>query len=235
VKDRLPATSVRLDYEIEERAPTTPGPALRAAGAAVDDVEAGTNAAPWCEGPARTACVRDALDKASRAMRLAPDLCAPRALHARARVASGEVVGGLNELAAAADMVADRVSCMKALVELADDAHDERRTTEAIDKLANAGCNEDSECASNLAWGATAEEGRGNQRRALALYRRAHAQAPEQDGPLDSIARLAGSIGLHAEAADAYRELAHRHPGQPRWTAAADEERAAAMKGAATL
>jgi tetratricopeptide (TPR) repeat protein len=132
-------------------------------------------------------------------------------------------------------MVADRVSCLKALVEAADQAHDDKRATDAIDKVANAGCNDDGECAGNLGWAATAEEGRGNQRRALALYRRAHTRAPDQDWPLQSIARLAGSMGLHAEAADAYSKLARRHPGDRQWTVGADEEHAAAVKAAVAL
>jgi tetratricopeptide (TPR) repeat protein len=132
-------------------------------------------------------------------------------------------------------VVNDRIQCLKTLVSVSVEVHDERRTAAAIDRLANAGCNEDRECASNLAWAANAEEGRGNQQRALGLYRRAHVRSPEQDEPLESIARLAGSLRLHAEAAEAYAELARRHPRDPGWISRADEEHAAAVRAALTL
>ncbi len=72
VNDRLPATRVRLDAELAARAPTTPGPAARAALAAVEDLE-GADGASWCEGAARGTCVRTALEQATLAQRLAPD------------------------------------------------------------------------------------------------------------------------------------------------------------------
>jgi hypothetical protein len=213
----------------------TPALALRAAARAAADAADGTLATPWCEGSARTACTREALDKAARATQIAPDRCASRELHARVRIAGGDVTGGLSELAKGVDMVADRVQCLKVLVELATEAHDDTRTTEAIDKVANAGCTDDSGCANNLEWSAAAEEARGNQRRALVFYRRAHTRSGEQDGPVASIARLASAMGLHAEAAEAYAELARRHPTESKWNSSADQERAAAVRGDANL
>jgi tetratricopeptide (TPR) repeat protein len=235
VKDRLPSTSLRLDAELHRRAPLDPAPVLRSAVSAVNDMEADASLTPWCAGYERRRCIHDALDKAARADRLAPQSCAPRELHARARAADGDASGAMDELAEAANLVTDHATCLRALVRLADSARDERRTTEAIDRLAKAGCNEEDECVDNLVWAGGVEEGRGNQRRALALYRQAQARAPDQDGPLESIARLAASLGLHAEAADAYRELLRRHPHDPGWAAGADRERTAALNTAVTL
>jgi tetratricopeptide (TPR) repeat protein len=231
---RLPATSVRLDAELAVRAPRHPGPPLRAAKDAVDDIEGGSSA-PWCEGSARTACERRALDSAEQAEQLAPGRCEPHAVHARARLVSGDVAKGLEELSNASNAVGERVLCLKELVRLAGGAHDERRTAEALDKIAKAGCNDDAECAGNLAWVANVEEGRGNQRRALAMYKRAYARAPEQDWLLEAMARLAAAVGLHAEAAEDYERLARRRPGQAAWTKAADEQRAAALAAHVTL
>jgi tetratricopeptide (TPR) repeat protein len=156
-------------------------------------------------------------------------------LEARARIASGDVTAGLKELTDAVDTVVDRVECLRSLAMLADEAHDERRATQALEKIAKAGCSDDGECAGNLAWIAIVEEGRGNQRRALALYRRARERAPQQDSLLESAARLAASLGLHAEAAEDYRELTRRHPGDPRWAKAAEDERMAAVRAAVAL
>src|SRR5260370_41623592 len=94
LKDRLPATAVRLDAELRARTPTRSGRAVRAAGDAVGDLEAG-EAAPWCSDSMRGLCVRDALDKAVRAEQLSPEKCAGYALHARARVYIGDRGEGL--------------------------------------------------------------------------------------------------------------------------------------------
>jgi hypothetical protein len=228
VQARLPATCVRLDAEVAARAPTEPGPALRAARDAVQDLEAGESA-PWCEEAARANCAQRALRWASRAGELLPERCEPRALHARARMADGDVAGALRELGDAADLVGERVPCLQALVAMAGAAHDERRVTWAVEGIANAGCL-DTECAQNLAWAASTEETRGNRQRALALYKRAYVHTPDNDTLLESVARVAAAEGLHAEAADSYERLAREHPGEARWARAADDQRNAAVK-----
>jgi hypothetical protein len=234
LQPRLPATSARLDAELAMRAPRNPGPPLRAAQGALDDLEAGASA-PWCDGATRTACQRSALEKAEQAAQLAPGRCEPHALHARAQLVGGDVAKALGELSHAAEAVVERVPCLKELVRLADEAHDEKYTTEAMDKITKAGCSEDAECAGNLVWVAIVEEGRGNHRRALALYKRAYARAPEQDALLESMARLAATVGLHAEAAEDYERLARKRPGEAAWAKAADEQRAAALSARVSL
>ena len=230
VRDRLPATCVRLDAELAERAPTRPGPAMRAASAAIDDLSAG-EAAPWCEGPGRSGCVQDALDQSARARRLAPERCAPSAFHARARVASGDVAGGLSELQDASDTVTERVPCLQQLVSVAWAVGDEARARAALDKIASAGCSEDSECARDLRWAAGQEEEHAYPRKALALYKRAYERTPADEGLLEAIARLAAQTGLHVEAAEDYGRLARAHPADPRWPKAQQVERDEAMKG----
>jgi hypothetical protein len=49
------------------------------------------------------------------------------------------------------------------------------------------------------------------------------------------MARLAAALGLHAEAAEDYERLARRHPGDARWTTAADEQRTAALSARVAL
>ncbi len=230
---RLPGTSARLDREIAVREPAAPSAAVRAARSALDDLDAG-EAAPWCAGPARTGCLKYALDASARAERLAPTACEPYVLHARARIADANAAKGLSELADAADIVNDRVQCLEALANLADEAHDEAHATSAMTKIAANGCTDDSECARNLAWIADVEERRGNRQRALTFYKRAYQRSPD-DSFLQAAARLAASSGLHMEAAEDYDRLARKHPEQPSWRSAAEHQHDAALKTAADL
>jgi tetratricopeptide (TPR) repeat protein len=231
---RLPATSTRLDDEIAARSPMDPGPALRAARSAVADLDAGESA-PWCDGNARDACVKYALEASAHAALLAPATCEPHVLRARARMATSDAKTALAELAAAVDSVGDPVVCLQAQVELAGKAKDDKRASDALAKIAAVGCSDDTECATNLAWVAAAEEHRGAPGRALALYKRAYGRSPGNDGLLESAARLAGAAGLHAEAQSDYEQLARKHPDDARWRAAAEAEHSAALRAAAAL
>jgi tetratricopeptide (TPR) repeat protein len=229
LKDRLPATSVRLDADLAARAPTKAEPTMRAAEAAVDDVGTGAEAA-WCTGVSRQVCLRDALAEADRAMRLAPSECEPHVLRARARVAAGEVIAALNELQTAADAVAERVDCLQALEGVARSAGDEAHANAALDEVARAGCSDDRECAHNLWWVGARQEATGNPRKALVMYKRAYERTPENDDLLENAARLAVQTGLHNEAADSYEKLARKHPLDARWLSAVRTEREAAAR-----
>ena len=226
---RLPATSTRLDDELAVRSPNAPEPSLRAARAAVADLDAG-EAAPWCSDDARHACVAHALDASRHSAFISPVLCEPRVLQARARMADADPRPALSELAEAVDGVGDRVTCLEALVELASTAKDAKRVTEALGKIVTAGCADDAECATNLAWVAAAEERRGDPARALTLYKRAYDRSPDNDGLLEAAARLAVGSGLHAEAQRDYEQLARRHPDDARWRQSAAAEHSAALK-----
>jgi tetratricopeptide (TPR) repeat protein len=230
---RLPATSVRLDEETSRRDPSAPGPARRAAAALVSDVE--TEGAPWCEGAARADCIRRALDASNRAIALAPNTCAGYGFRARAQLAAGNHVLAVRELMEASDRVTDRIECLRELAVLATRAHDDAHASEALARIANAGCSHDAECADNLAWAASLEEQRGNPQHARLLYKQAYERAPDQDSLLEAVARLAATGGLHAEAADDYEQLMHRHPNEARFRTAADAERQAALRSVLRL
>jgi tetratricopeptide (TPR) repeat protein len=131
--------------------------------------------------------------------------------------------------------VVDRVVCLQALESIAQGAGDEERALRVLDKVANAGCNEDRDCARQLTWVAQQAEVRARPSKALALYRRAYERTPDDDDLLENIARLASTAGLHAEAADDYERLARRRPQEERWRTAADIERASAVKHALNL
>jgi tetratricopeptide (TPR) repeat protein len=233
VQLRLPATSAELDQEALRRDPNAPGPALRAATGLVADAE--TDGAPWCEGAARVECVRNALAASNRAIALAPNTCAPYALHARAQLAAGNQVVAVSELLEASDRVTDRVECLRELAVLAIRAHDDTRANEAVGRIVNAGCSQDSECADNLAWAARMEEQRGNHQHARLLYKQAYERTPDQDSLLEAMARLAAAGGLHAEAAEDYARLSSHHPGDPGLRKAADRERDAALRSVLQL
>jgi hypothetical protein len=229
VHDRLPATRVRLDAELARRAPTTPAPVIRAALDAVQDLEA-AGGAPWCEGPYRAACTRKALEQSTLAQRLSPDKCDGYALKARARAATGEALVGLNDLEKAVDIVSDRVSCLQKLESIAHAVGDDRRARAALDRIINAGCANDAECADHLSWVAQREQARGNQQKALALYKLASQRVPQDDALLEAVAGLAAGSGLHAEAAEDYAQLARRHPEDSRWKRAEQQEKDVAAR-----
>jgi tetratricopeptide (TPR) repeat protein len=232
--DRLPATRVRLDAELAVRSPKSPGPATRAALDAVEDLET-AEGAPWCEGLARAACIRRALEQSTLAQRLSPDKCDGYALRTRARVAIGEVAAGLDDLEKAVDVVSDRVACLQKLESIARTVGDERRAQEALDRVTNAGCADDAECVRNLSWAAQREGARGNSRKALALYKRAHQRAPQDDALLETIAGLAAAVGLHGEASDDYEQLVRLHPQDSHWKLAAQQEKDAATRAVVGL
>lgn len=234
VEDRLPSTRRRLDSEILLRAPNAPGPLKRAARDAVEDVEMG-EAAPWCDGLHRPVCAKDALEKAGHVAQLLPNQCDALALRARARIAMGDTAHALDELQAAANTVPDRVACLRTVADLAQASGDAHRAEAVLDLILKAGCSDDNACARQIEWVAAKQEAKGNVNTALALYKRAHDKAPDDDTALQNVARLASEAGLHGEAADAYDGLAKRHPQEPRWAVAASEERAAAAKEALKL
>jgi tetratricopeptide (TPR) repeat protein len=83
----------------------------------------------------------------------------------------------------------------------------------------------------NLLWVAAMEEGRGNLRSALGTYKRAYERAPEDEGMLENMARLAAQAGLNGEALEHYEDLARRHPNDSRWKRAAEGQREALLRG----
>jgi tetratricopeptide (TPR) repeat protein len=232
--ERLPATRVRLDHELSLRTPQSSGPLRRAAADATADVEA-REAAPWCEGTARPACVERARSLARRLEHLDASSCNGYALEARVLVDSGQAVQAMDGLARIADKVTDRVTCLRTLVNIAHGAGDNHRFDAALVDIARAGCAEDKECVSNLVWVAQTRERAGNAAQALAMYKRAYERAPGDDALLENMARLAGAAGLNAEALRNYQELERRHPEDGRWRKAAEEQREAMLKGAVHL
>src|SRR5262249_17870257 len=112
-------------------------------------------------------------------------------------------------------------------LELALRIHDDRRATQIVDKLARSGCGTEAECAEHFAYLASIEEGRGNLRRALALYKQGSERLPDRDDFLIARCRIASALGLAVEALDGYETLARRHPEDAQWSAKASSERAA--------
>jgi hypothetical protein len=232
IASRLPASSERLDEELSLRDPMEPGPAVRRARGAMEDLEAGASAS-WCQGQLRDACSARGIAAASRAELLEPTLCEPYVLRARMRVDGGQVGAGLSDLAQAADTVVDRVGCLEELVTMALAAHDDARANSAMAKIVGANCSQEAECSRNLTWVASIESQRGNGRHALSLFKRACERSPENDGILEATARLEASLGLHADAREDFRHLARRHPENAEWPRAADTQQQAVMAAAA--
>jgi tetratricopeptide (TPR) repeat protein len=224
IGDRLPATRARLDAEMVVRAPNSTGPPIRSAQYSVQDLEM-----PWCEGGARDGCIRKALAMATVVQRLEPEQCEGFALHARARAASGDAAGGVAELEQAADQVRDRLRCFEQVVTIAREGRLEAQTEAALRRIVAAGCGSSAECSDAFLWVGGQYEAMGRMHEALNLYKRAFEQVPD-DQLLGRIAALAAAMGLHAEAAQDYDQLARHHPGDAQWRSAADAEHRAAMQ-----
>jgi tetratricopeptide (TPR) repeat protein len=234
VASRLPATQVRLDAQLAERVPGSTGPTVRATDRAIADLDAGGDA-PWCSNEMRESCVQEALKLATRVQRLEPATCAGFALHARIVIAAGDAKRGLDELDHAADVVSDRVWCLEQLEEVASRSQDNVRVESALDRIVRAGCTEAKECVDNLIFVAKRQEERGSPRSALAAYKRAYEQDPDNDGLLMQVARLAAATGFHAEALDSYSKLARKHPEEGRWRDAAAQQSDAVLRGMVKL
>jgi tetratricopeptide (TPR) repeat protein len=231
LSERLPATAQRLDALALELDPGNRTATERRAEQGLRDVMARSNA-PWCEGAGRAACFNKAKDDAARLIQVAPGECVGHAIHARLVALGGSPAEGLRELRAAADSVSDRIHCFKELANVATTFGSDDMVTQALDRLAHAGCADPRECVKNLEFVAQYEEGRKNQRSALAAMQRARALAPDDDSLLEQVAILASRADMHAEALKSYQALAARHATDPRWPAGVQAEKLALMKGA---
>jgi len=229
LKDRLPSTRGRIDEELLRRSPASTEAALRVAGDAVQDVEPPA-VAPWCEGSKMQACATEAIALAQKARSLDKRDCTGAALYARAMVAAGQIQRGLEALSQSADEIPDRIACLGQLVAIARKADAPAVAQAALEKLARAHCVSSGDCAHEFALVAQEEEAQGETRSALAIYKRAYEQAPEDDALLAQVARLAAASNLHAEALADYEKLAKRHPEDRHWAAAASREREATLK-----
>ncbi|MGH7734016.1 MAG: tetratricopeptide repeat protein, partial [Gemmatimonadales bacterium] len=221
-----PATVWRLDVEIEGRDPSQVSPALRRVSAALSDLRAG-DAAPWCAED-RPKCVQTALDLSDHLRAVSAGSCEAAAMRGRILVEAGDAERALTELDAAADAGVDQQTCLRGAVLIAIGARLSARADREIERLSRIGCAESGECADNLVFAAEAELERGRDGLALAFFERAADRAPEREDLLQRIALLASRKGLHGEAAAAYKRLASRHPGDPRWSAAERTEGSAA-------
>jgi tetratricopeptide (TPR) repeat protein len=233
VHDRLPASASRLDAGLVATAPMFYDPAERRLSDVVEDLEAG-EAAPWCTADMRQVCLKDALDQAVRLQQARPDSCQARALEARALAATGDVTKGMAKLAAATSEVSDHIECLKALAALARRSHLDGAADDALDKIAAASCEDEPECAQRLTWVGREFEAAGRPLRAISLYKKALELEPDER-LLEHVATLAAAHGLHGEAAADFERLGVAHPEQEEWRVRAAEERAAAMREAATL
>ncbi len=229
IASRLPATARRLDDIVGQTDPSDAGVAERRAREGLADVLAGA-AAPWCTGERRAGCLKDALARAARLEAIAPTKCLGHSIHARLVFESGDPTGALKELRVAADSVADRTTCLKDLTDLATLARSDEAVSQALDRIAHAGCADAAECVGNLRFVAQREIARGNPRSGLSALRRATVAAPQDDDVLAEFAGLAAQVDLHVDALRAYDTLSLRKPSDPRWPAAAAAEKAALMK-----
>jgi tetratricopeptide (TPR) repeat protein len=225
VNGHLPATRVRLDDEILSRNPVATSPLERRVMDAVGDLEAGEGA-PWCVADS-AACVQHGEEMIARLTDLEPSRCEPYRLHAQILADVGETQRALDILQRASDRVDDRDVCLAALARLAHQTNDQAREGMALEKLEHAGCGDDAECTKRWLSLGQQHEARGDDARALALYKKILARNPDDDTALASEARVAAALGLHADALEAYTKLARRHPEQPGWASAAEAQRAA--------
>ncbi|MBN8883622.1 MAG: hypothetical protein J0H73_15080, partial [Salana multivorans] len=89
--------------------------------------------------------------------------------------------------------------CARRLVSLAVETKNTARVDAALDRLLKLGCEAPAECVTNLIFAAGIESGRGAQRRALALMKKAWERAPERDDLLVEVASRAEAQGMLRE------------------------------------
>jgi tetratricopeptide (TPR) repeat protein len=227
VATRLPATRVRLDELILKADPMAQGAISRGIQDVTADLVA-DDAAPWCED--HSVCVEPAAAAATRLLSTAPWRCDFAVQRARLGVAAGDAPLALRELQEEAFVAADPVSCWRALGDLALSTGTDAYVNAAEEAMVRSGC-ADNECAGNLLWVASLEQQRGNPRRALTYYQRAHDKAPERVDLVERMADLASTLGFHAQALEAYRTLASMSP-DPRWRDGVTRERTELMREA---
>jgi tetratricopeptide (TPR) repeat protein len=224
LRERLPATSARLDRELSDRSSDAEGPANRAAEEAIADLEAG-DAAPWCEGAGRRPlCVDRALARSRELQKTGPHGCRGYILEARARFAADDRASAIAALERAADEATDRKGCLRSIVDVATSVNDGARVESSLHQILQSGCGSDQECLDDYLYVAAVEEKTGNMASALIAYKHAYEHAPENDQVLERLADVASRSGVHGEAAEQYRKLAERHPEDKRWRAAAAQE-----------
>ena len=221
-----PATAWMIGDEILARDPNDLSTFTTRSKAALADLDEG-DAAPWCAD--RKACVQRALDTTSRLVALDANHCESYRLHALAQVAAGKTDDALAELTKASDETQDGSACLSARVDIARKSGTFEQTTAAIDDLVKRGCANPAECANDLTFAASVEAQRGSLARALAFEKKADEAQPECDACLAAVGAYASSLGLHAEAMDAYAKLSRLHPEEQSYARSEAAERQAML------
>ena len=232
---RLPATAARLDADLAATggrfsAASTPS-LVREAQAAVEYLE--DDSATWC-ADGRDACVARATAALARLRAQSPDRCRTDALQAQLQLATGQNAPALETLEKAVRSDHDGLECVDSMVNLAERQSTDGHADALLERLASLACSSGSACVETLSALSRAEEAHGRPRRALTFAKRAY-ERDSSDASLVTVARLAASTGLHAEALEDYRRLAQRHPESPEWPKAIDAERVGAYRELPTM
>lgn len=219
---RLPATRARLDEELLRLDPTAEGALMRGARDVVLDLR---QEAIWCGE--RRVCAERGLELARRLTEVSPRSCEGHALSAELHAAAGAPRDAVKELEEASNRVDDRTGCLVRLVALMEATGQDREIETTLDRVANAGCASQDECAENFAFAARTFVERGSPRRAVAFFRKAVERAPDKEELLLEYARLASDLELHGETLAAYSRLAELHPDNTEYAQRVAEEREA--------
>ncbi len=221
VASRLPATSERLDEMLRKADPNSRKVLDRSLHDTLADLEAG-HAAPWCDG--EYSCVEKGLAIAEHLKAMEPGSCDPLIASARLLIAANKAADGLHALRDGAQTSTNPADCWRGLGELALLSKNDVYLQIAEDEVGRTGCDSDTECANNLIWIAWLEERRGNPRKAVGYYQRAHERQPDRQEILEHWAGLSSMLGMHAQALEAYRKL-QALTSDPKWEAAAEREK----------
>jgi len=219
---RLPATCERLDEMLRKAEPTSRPVLERSLRNTLSDLEAG-HAAPWCDG--EYSCVEKGLATAEQLRALNPGSCEPLVASARLLIAANRAADGLHALREGAQTASNPLECWRGLGELALLSNNDVYIAVAEDEVGRSGCDNETECASNLVWIGSLEERRGNPRKAVSYYQRAHDKSPDRVDILEHLGSLASQLGMHAQALEAFRALTVTNP-DPKWQEAVEREKA---------
>jgi hypothetical protein len=219
---RSPAIADRLIAELSRLEPSSPVAARLAAERGLVALRQG---APPCDGD-RPGCVTRTVSLARRLVEVAPATCSSYLLLAETHAEAGNAKEADAALESAIGLVDDPKPCLERLVTRAEASGDDARITAALDRLLSVGCVTDDDCAAAHLTASTVAERQGSSHGALRYAKRGHRRMPDRIDLLAAVARLSAASGLHAQALDAYRQLALREPENAEWKAAVAREEA---------
>lgn len=210
---RNPEAGRRFDEAALQRDPARTGARMRAAEGILVELQKGEASESCGPEEARKACVRDLERHAMGLDRNQTDTAAGPRLRARALAALGRHDEAAELLVHACDTSEDRISCLKARLDVAAQRKDAPGVEKLLKQIASIGCTSTMQCAITYEWVGDYNLRHGNAGSALTWYDRACSHDGSNASLHLKLARAAGRLGMHARAVQAYEKAVRLKPG----------------------